>query len=89
MTMVLAFLFMVLIVAAMSIGVVFGRKPIAGSCGGMQNLGINGECQVCGRKPGTCEEPADGLSRIPDARRRAASLASDAAEPSRPNSRTL
>ena len=89
MTMILAFLLMLVIVAAMSVGVILGRKPIAGSCGGMKALGLNGECQVCGRQPGSCETPADGLSRIPEARRQAASLATDAAERDRPGSRTL
>ncbi|HBF06906.1 MAG TPA: ApbE family protein, partial [Gammaproteobacteria bacterium] len=35
----------------MSVGVMMGRKPIAGSCGGLANVGLNGECKVCGRTP--------------------------------------
>ena len=81
MTLLLAFLFMLLIVAAMSIGVVMGRKPIAGSCGGMKALGLDAECEVCGGNPAACESASrrdDSLSRIPEARRQAAALASDA-----------
>lgn len=89
MTLLLAFLLMLVIVAAMSVGVILGRKPISGSCGGMRALGLNGECQVCGRQPGSCETSEDGLSRIPEARRHAASLATDAADREPPNARTL
>jgi hypothetical protein len=89
MTTLLAFVFMLVIVAVMSVGVMMGRKPIAGSCGGMSALGMKGECQVCGRIPGSCEGSAEGLSRIPDARRQAQSLATDASDTGRPNARTL
>jgi hypothetical protein len=90
MTVVLAFLFMLAIVAAMSIGVVMGRKPIAGSCGGLKALGIDGRCEICGGTPDACEGGDTGLSKIPEARRRAASLASDAADSPAPgNVRTL
>ncbi len=83
MTWILAFLFMLGVVAAMSIGVMMGRKPIAGSCGGMKALGLETQCEVCGGNPGSCESSAVGLSKVPEARRRAASLATDAAETSR------
>jgi uncharacterized protein len=53
-TILLAFLFMLLVVAAMSIGVIFGREPIRGSCGGLAQLGL-GECEICGGDPARCE----------------------------------
>lgn len=40
MTWLLVFVIMLLVVFGMSIGVIMGRKPIAGSCGGIANLGI-------------------------------------------------
>ena len=55
MTLLLAFLIMLLIVAGMAVGVLFGRKPIAGSCGGMKALGIDMECEICGGDPTRCE----------------------------------
>jgi hypothetical protein len=39
----------------MAIGVMMGRKPIAGSCGGLAQVGLNGECKVCGKTPGSCD----------------------------------
>ena len=54
-TMLLAFLFTVLMMGAMAIGVLFGRKPISGSCGGMKQLGMDVECEICGGNPNLCE----------------------------------
>lgn len=47
---------MLLLMAAMAIGVILGRKPIAGSCGGLNNLGLKEGCEVCGGKDEVCEE---------------------------------
>jgi hypothetical protein len=48
-TFVLSFIVMLLAVLAMAAGVLwFGRRPIAGSCGGLGRLGL-----ACG----TCERP--------------------------------
>ncbi|TDO16624.1 MULTISPECIES: (Na+)-NQR maturation NqrM [Halomonas] len=52
----MAFAFMLLVVAAMAIGVIMGRKPIAGSCGGLNRLGLKEGCEVCGGKDEVCEE---------------------------------
>jgi hypothetical protein len=48
--------FMLLIMAAMAIGVIMGRRPIAGSCGGLNQLGMKEGCEVCGGKDEACEE---------------------------------
>lgn len=42
--------------AAMAIGVIAGRKPIKGSCGGMSALGMDTACDICGGDRGKCEE---------------------------------
>ncbi len=59
-TMILAFVFMLLMVSAMAIGVLFGRKPISGTCGGMKALGMDMDCEICGGNPALCDtdEPA-------------------------------
>lgn len=52
----LAFLLMALIVAGMAVGVMMGRKPIAGSCGGIGMLGLDKSCSICGGNPNKCDE---------------------------------
>jgi len=41
---------------AMSVGVLMGRKPIAGSCGGMSALGVVKDCDICGGDKTICDE---------------------------------
>lgn len=53
MTWLIVFIVMLLFVAAMAIGVMAGRKPLAGSCGGLANVGLDNTCH-CGRTPGSC-----------------------------------
>lgn len=48
---------MLVLVAAMAVGVMCGRKPLAGSCGGLNAVGLNGECKICGRTTGPCDAP--------------------------------
>lgn len=60
---------MLLITAAMAIGVIMGRKPIAGSCGGLNALGLKDGCEICGGKDEVCEE--ESRKRAVSARRRA------------------
>lgn len=55
MTILLSAILLLIVVGAMSIGVIFGRKPIQGSCGGLNAVGINGECEICGGNPNKCE----------------------------------
>lgn len=52
----LSFVILLAIVAGMAIGVLAGRKPIAGSCGGLNNLGVAGACEICGGDTARCEE---------------------------------
>lgn len=59
---------MLLIVGAMAVGVLMGRKPIAGSCGGLNRLGLKDGCEICGGKDEVCEE--ESRKRSVSARRR-------------------
>jgi hypothetical protein len=45
-----------LVMAAMAVGVIMGRAPIKGSCGGMGALGIDAACDICGGNPQRCDE---------------------------------
>jgi uncharacterized protein len=50
------FVVMLLAVLGLALGVIFGRKPLAGSCGGIANLGIDKQCSLCGGNPQKCDE---------------------------------
>ena len=69
MTYVLALLVFMGIMAAMAVGVIFGRAPIKGSCGGLGAVGIDQECEICGGDPQQCDtesgsksQPIEGLA---------------------------
>lgn len=49
-TLILSIVLMLILFAAMMVGVLMGRAPIKGSCGG---VGSQAECP-CGRTPATC-----------------------------------
>ncbi len=55
-TVILGFVVMLLIVLAMSVGVLLGRKPIKGSCGGLSALGMKESCDICGGQDDVCEK---------------------------------
>ncbi len=55
MTLLLTFLLMTLILGGMALGVLFGRRPISGSCGGMKTLGLDSDCEYCGGDPERCQ----------------------------------
>ncbi|MBL1274123.1 MAG: hypothetical protein ACI92B_001766 [Marinobacter maritimus] len=55
-TFLLVLLIVVLLVAGMAVGVIFGRKPISGTCGGIGALGISSSCDICGGNTQKCEE---------------------------------
>ena len=54
--MVLIFLVLMAVIAVMSVGILFGKKPITGSCGGLANLEPGRECELCGGNPSKCVE---------------------------------
>ena len=53
------------LVAVMAIGVIFGRRPISGSCGGIGRLtNDDNECAICGGNPVKCEDAIDQKSVV-------------------------
>ena len=52
---VITFFAFALVIAGMAIGVIAGRAPISGSCGGVGRLGIDQKCEICGGDPQVCE----------------------------------
>lgn len=53
---VIAFVGMLVLVAAMAVGVIFSNKPISGSCGGMSALGMDVACDVCKGDKTKCDK---------------------------------
>ncbi|WP_283786687.1 (Na+)-NQR maturation NqrM [Bermanella sp. WJH001] len=53
--MLVVFIFMLLVVVLMAVGVLLGRKPISGSCGGMSAIGMESACDVCGGDKQKCD----------------------------------
>ena len=50
-TLLASFLIIALAVAGLAVGVMLGRQPIRGSCGGLGSIrGLEGSCGACGGK---------------------------------------
>lgn len=47
---------LLVLVAGMAIGVLLGRKPLSGSCGGMAALGMDTACEICEGDTAKCVE---------------------------------
>lgn len=54
-TVILAFIVLSLVMAAMAIGVIVQNKPIKGSCGGIAALGMGQACDICGGDKKKCD----------------------------------
>lgn len=59
----LVFVIVGVLLAGMSIGVILGRKPIAGTCGGLGALGMGQACDICGGDDQKCEEENERVVR--------------------------
>lgn len=55
-----SFIIVLLLFAGMAIGVLAGRSPIKGTCGGMSALGLDTACDICGGDPFKCDSPSAG-----------------------------
>lgn len=52
-----------LFILMMAVGVMAGREPLKGSCGGLNKLGLrDGDCPVCGGNPAKCESSTESSS---------------------------
>jgi len=63
----LAVILVAMLIAAMAVGVLFGKKPISGSCGGV--AAALGEpdysCEICGGDPMKCDETVSEIGADP------------------------
>lgn len=53
---ILAFVVMLLVVAGMALGAMVQNKPLKGSCGGLNNIGLKRNCAICGGDDDECEK---------------------------------
>ena len=75
---------LLVVVIAMSIGVILQNKPIKGSCGGMSALGIDTECDICGGDMRKCEDEQQSLKHGDSSRgEKETTLAHDASKTNR------
>jgi len=61
-TFILAAIVFGLVIAGMAIGVIFQDKPIKGSCGGLNNIGLGGKCEICGDDTTKCVEENEDVA---------------------------
>lgn len=59
-----AFVAMVLIVAGMALGAMVQNKPLKGSCGGLNALGLKEGCEVCGGDDEACKKEQERQQRV-------------------------
>ncbi len=52
MDIILSILVLIVAVSFMAVGIIFGNKPLSGSCGGLNPDGV---CSYCGGDPQKCE----------------------------------
>lgn len=54
-----------ILIGLMAVGVMMGRRPISGSCGGIGRLnGEDSECAICGGDPDKCDEAINAKSVV-------------------------
>ncbi|MDP3814129.1 (Na+)-NQR maturation NqrM [Pseudomonas sp.] len=58
----MVFYSMLLVVPSMAVAVSMGRRPIAGSCAGFTNMGIEKQCSICGASREKGEEFNSGTA---------------------------
>lgn len=66
-TVVAAIVVIMLLFAGMAVGVIFSNKPIKGSCGGLNALGMKEGCEICGGDDSKCETKQKAGKPVPQA----------------------
>ncbi|MFD1217761.1 MULTISPECIES: (Na+)-NQR maturation NqrM [Microbulbifer] len=78
---ILAFVVMLLIITGMALGAIVQNKPLKGSCGGLNNIGMKRDCDICGGDDDECEKEQERQRKIAEAKTARADLAYDASKP--------
>ncbi|MCA0901451.1 (Na+)-NQR maturation NqrM [Microbulbifer agarilyticus] len=53
---ILAFVVVALVITGMALGAIVQNKPLKGSCGGLNNIGMKENCDICGGDDDECEK---------------------------------
>jgi hypothetical protein len=53
---ILSFILIASVILIMSVGLLMGRRPVQGSCGGLNRFEGMGECELCGGDAKKCDE---------------------------------
>ncbi|MGL6161761.1 (Na+)-NQR maturation NqrM [Microbulbifer sp.] len=62
-----AFIAMALIVTGMAVGAIVQNKPLKGSCGGLNALGLKEGCEICGGDDDACKKEQERQQRLGEA----------------------
>ena len=59
----MSFILFAVVILIMSVGVIMGRKPVQGSCGGLNRIDGMRECELCGGNKNKCYEIVTASNR--------------------------
>ncbi|KUJ84871.1 (Na+)-NQR maturation NqrM [Microbulbifer flavimaris] len=62
-----AFVAVALVIAGMAVGAIFQNKPLKGSCGGLNTLGLKENCEICGGDDDECRKEQERQERLAEA----------------------
>ncbi|AQQ67555.1 hypothetical protein Mag101_07800 [Microbulbifer agarilyticus] len=75
---ILAFVVVALVITGMALGAIVQNKPLKGSCGGLNNIGMKENCDICGGDDDECEKEQERQRQAALNKTAAADLAYDA-----------
>lgn len=55
---------MMLVMLGMAVGAILKNKPLKGSCGGLNAIGLKGDCEICGGDRNKCETSDSKKERV-------------------------
>ncbi|WP_069947767.1 (Na+)-NQR maturation NqrM [Microbulbifer aggregans] len=60
---VFAFIAVALVITGMALGAIIQNKPLKGSCGGLNNIGMKQDCAICGGDDDECRKEQERQQR--------------------------
>ncbi|GAA5523500.1 hypothetical protein Maes01_00045 [Microbulbifer aestuariivivens] len=61
---VFAFIAVALVITGMALGAIIQNKPLKGSCGGLNNIGMKQDCAICGGDDDECRKEQERQERL-------------------------